>query len=659
MSCRSSLLAVVLVLTSAPPLRAQAGPERQPVDPLVIVGTLPNGLRYYIRENRRPEKRAELRLAVNAGSILEDDTQQGLAHFVEHMAFNGTRSFAKQELVSYLESIGMRFGAHLNAYTSFDETVYLLQVPTDSGNALEKGVQILEEWAHAVTFDPTEVDKERGVVIEEWRLGQGASERLRQQYFPVLFRDSRYATRLPIGQKAVLESFTHDQLVRYYRDWYRPDLMAIVAVGDFDAQHVERVIRERFTRIPAAASPRARTSYEVPDHAETLVAIATDREATSTSVEVDWKLPPRPTGTVAEFHNSLARSLYSRMLNARLAELAQKGNPPFIGAGSSYGNLIRTRDAYTLYASVEDGGVERGLDAVLTEAERVARHGFTATELERQKTNLARAYERAHAERDKTESSSYADEYVRAFLEEEPIPGIAWEYEQAQRLLPGITLEEVNGFARQWISDRSRVVIVSAPEKAGVPLPERAALLAIFDSVARKEIAPYVDVVADAPLLANPPVPGRVQERQPLAEIDAELLTLANGVRVYVKRTDFKDDQVLVGAYSPGGLSLVSDREFASASFASTLVTISGLGELDQIQLGKALAGRPVRVSFGVGSTSEAISATSSPRDLETLLQLVYLHFTAPRNDSVAFASYSTRLKAALANRSASPESAL
>ena len=659
MSCRSALLAAVLFTVTAPPLRAQVRGERLPVDPHVVVGTLRNGLRYYVRANRRPEQRAELRLAVNAGSILEDDTQQGLAHFVEHMAFNGTRSFAKQELVSYLESIGMRFGADLNAYTSFDETVYMLQVPTDSSGALAKGLQILEEWAHTVTFDPAEVDKERGVVIEEWRLGQGAGERLRQQYFPVLFRDSRYASRLPIGQKDVLESFTRDELVRYYRDWYRPDLLAVVAVGDFDAQHVARLIRERFGRIPAPSASRARTSYEVPDHDGTLVAIATDREATGTSVEVDWKLPPRRQGTMLEFRASLARSLYSRMLNARLAEIAQKGNPPFIGAGSSYGNLIRTRDAYTLYATVQDGGIERGLDAILTEAERVARHGFTATELERQKTNLLRAYERAYAEREKTESSSYADEYVRAFLEAEPIPGIAWEYEHAQQLLPGIALAEVNAFARQWISDRNRVVIVTAPEKPGIQLPARAALLAVFDSVARKEIAPYIDFVANAPLVPNPPTPGRVQHRQPIPEIDAELLTLANGVRVYVKRTNFKDDQVLLGAYSPGGLSLVTDADFASASFAGTLVTISGLGELDQIQLGKALAGKPVRVSFGLGGTSEAVSGSASPRDLETLFQLVYLHFTAPRNDSIAFASYSTRLKAALANRNASPESAL
>jgi zinc protease len=384
-----------------------------------------------------------------------------------------------------------------------------------------------------VTFDAAEVDKERGVVIEEWRLGQGAGERLRQQYFPVLFRDSRYAARLPIGQKQILETFPRAELMRFYRDLYRPELMAVIAVGDFDAKHVEQLIRNEFSSITkSSANSRARAQFEVPDHAETLVTIATDREATGTSIEIDWKLPPRPAGTVAAFRASLATSLYTSMLNARLSEIAQKANPPFIGAGSSYGSLIRTRDIYSLGASVQDGGIERALDAILTEAERVARHGFTATELERQKTNLLRAYERAHAERDKTESSAYAGEYVDAFLENEPIPGIAWEYEQAQRLVPGVTLTEVNAFARQWMSDRSRVVIVTAPEKADVQLPGKQALVAVIDAVAGKQIGPYQDIVAEGPLVASPPTPGRITARDSIAGIGTELLTLSNGVRV-------------------------------------------------------------------------------------------------------------------------------
>jgi zinc protease len=668
MRTRAVLLAGLLAAGAAAPCAAQSQPQRPqpqlqdrlPHDPHVVMGQLPNGLRYFIRENRRPEKRAELRLVVNAGSILEDEKQLGLAHFVEHMAFNGTRSFARQELVGYLESIGMRFGADLNAYTSFDETVYMLQVPTDSAGPLETGVQILEEWAHAVAFDPAEIDRERGVVVEEWRLGQGAGERLRQQYFPVLFRDSRYAERLPIGRREVLEGFDHADLVRFYRDWYRPDLMAVVAVGDFDARAVERMIRERFGGVPAApAAAPPRAAFEVPDHGGTLVAIATDREATGTSVEVDWKLEARPHGTLAALRDGLARSLYTRMLNARLAELAQRPDPPFIGAGASYGSLIRTRDIHSLGASVQDGGVVRGLEAVLTEAERVARHGFTSTELERHRTNLLRAYERAHAERANTESGAYAGQYVDAFLNARAVPGIEFEYEQVQRLLPGVALDEVNALARQWMREHSRVVIITAPEHAAASLPDRDAVLGVFARVAAAQVAPYADIVADAPLVPVLPTPGRVQRREPVPGIDAEKLTLANGIEVYVKRTAFKDDQVLFAGFSPGGLSLVSDGDFPSGIFAGTLVSISGVGELDQIQLGKALTGKAARVSFGVGDTGESVSGTASPRDVETMLQLAYMHFTAPRNDSAAFESYMTRLRGALANRGASPESAL
>jgi zinc protease len=658
MKCRWLLppLAVLLVVPQA--ARAQAD-RTLPVDPDVTVGALPNGLRYYIRQNARPAQRAELRLVVNAGSILEDDEQLGLAHFAEHMAFNGTRNFEKQELVSYLESIGMRFGPDLNAYTSFDETVYMLLVPTDSPAPLRQALQILEDWAHGVAFDPAEIEKERGVVLEEWRLGQGAGERLRKQYFPTLFQNSRYADRLPIGTPEVLQHFTPEQLTRYYRDWYRPDLMAVIAVGDFDVAVVEALIREHFGRIPAAAAPRARPTFDIPGHAETLVAIATDPEATSTVVEVDWKLPPAPQGTVDAFRLSLQHQLYSRMLNARFSELAQKPNPPFIGAGSSYSGFIRSSDIYSLGAAVQTGGVETGLEAILTEAERVLRHGFTASELQRQKVNVERAFERAYAERERTESARFAEEYVRAFLEGEAIPGIALEYELAQQLLPGITLAEINGLAHEWITDRNRVVILTAPEREDTRLPTRESLLAVFERVAQKDIAPYQDVVADAPLLAQQPAVGRIVSTVPVAGLEgATLLTLSNGAQVYLKPTDFKNDQILLGAYSPGGLSLVDDADYMSGTFAGQLVLLSGLGEHDAIQLQKVLTGKAASVQALPGQYSEVMNGSASPQDLETLMQLIHLHFVAPRNDSSAYESFMSRISAALANRGASPEAA-
>jgi zinc protease len=652
------LLRVMLLLLLPASAAGQSPDQRLPVDPDVTVGTLPNGLRYYIRENRRPEKRAELRLAVNAGSILEDDTQQGLAHFVEHMAFNGTRNFEKQELVSYLESIGMRFGSHLNAYTSFDETVYMLQVPTDSMTQLTTAIRILEEWAHLVEFDAAEIDKERGVVMEEWRLGQGAGERMRKQYFPTLFSNSRYADRLPIGTPEVLQSFGRDEVVRYYRDWYRPDLMAVVAVGDFDKAVVEQMIRDRFGSIPAATAPRERTLYEVPDHTETLVAIATDVEATNTIVEVDWKHPTEPDGTLGAYRNALLHSLYGRMINARFGEIMQKPDAPFLGAGSSYGNMIRTKSIYSLGAAAHAGGVERALEAVLTEGERVARHGFTASELEREKINLLRGYERAYAERDKTESAALAMEYVGAFLTDEPIPGIEMEYQLVQALLPGITVDELNALARRWMKADSRVVLVTAPQNERDRLPAESALLGVFDRVAARQIEPYIDVVANVPLIENAPAPGRIVATREVPGVDATLLELSNGAKVYLKPTTFKDDEIVMSAYSPGGLSLISDADYASGQFAAQLIAISGLGSMDQIQLQKALAGKAANVSSGPGEFSEGISGRASPRDLETMLQLVHLRFTAPRSDTTAFQSFVMRYRGMLANRDADPQTA-
>jgi zinc protease len=651
-----ALASVTLSLAAA--ASAQAPLPELPVDPQVTMGTLPNGLRYYIRENRRPEQRAELRLVVNAGSILEDEDQLGLAHFVEHMAFNGTRNFEKQELVSWLESIGMRFGADVNAYTSFDETVYMLQVPTDSLQPIEKALQILEDWAHGVSFDPEEVEKERGVVIEEWRLGQGAGERLRQQYFPTLFRGSRYAERLPIGTPDVLRTFTREQLVRFYRDWYRPDLMAVVAVGDFEAAVVEQLVIERFGRIEPVASPRARETFSVPDHAETLVVVATDEEATGTVVEASWKLPPHGQETEDDYRRSLLQQLYGRMLNARLGELAQKPEPPFIAGGSTYGSMIRSRASFSLGAMVQDGGVEPGLEAVLAEAERVARHGFTATELERQKTNLLRGMERAWAERSRTESSRYAAEYVRAYLEGEPIPGIEYEYELVQRLLPGITLDEVNALSAELMPDGNRVVIVTAPKRDDAALPTRQSILAVFDRVAANAVAAYEDAVPDEALMPTEPAAGRIVSTTAVPGIDAMLLQLSNGARVYLKPTDFKHDQVLLGSYSPGGLSLVPDSLYPSATFAAQLVAISGLGAFDAVQLQKALTGKAASVRAVPGEYSESVSGTASPQDIETMFQLVHLHFTAPRNDSSAYESFMTRYRAALANRNADPGAA-
>ncbi len=629
-----------------------------PIDPNVISGRLPNGLHYFIRKNARPEKRAELRLAVNAGSVLEGDDQRGLAHFVEHMAFNGTRRFEKQELINFIERIGMRFGAHLNAYTSFDETVYMLRVPTDKPAVVDTAFQILEDWAQAVAFDSAEIEKERGVVIEEWRAGLGAEERIREKHFPVLFRESRYATRLPIGDRKTLETFDHAALKRFYRDWYRPDLMAVVAVGDFDPKAIETQIRRHFGALPARPPSPERSTFPVPDHDSTYVAIATDREATQSAVTVLYKQPVRDARTLGAYRRGIVESLYNSMLNDRLDELTQKPDAPFIGAGSSQGRFIRSKEVYVLAAAVKDGAMDRGLEAVLTEAERVDRHGFTATELERAKQDLLRGYEQAYAEREKSESDGYADEYVRHFLEREPVPGISVEYELAKRFVPGIQLAEVNRLAREWITDRSRVVLASAPEKEGVQAASEAQLRAVLGRVRGKAVVAYADSVGAGALVAAEPAPGRIVSERVDTVLATREWTLSNGVRVILKPTDFKADELLVSAFSPGGTSLVPDSAYWPVAFASQLVELGGVGNFDAIALQKKLAGKAAGASPYISGEYEGFSGGASPKDMETLFQLIYLYFTAPRRDSSAVLAFKQNAQAALAHRSADPDAA-
>ena len=492
-SLRLSLLASCFAL----PLAAQTPRDSLlPVDPAVTIGRLPNGIRYYIRVNHRPEKRVELRLVVNAGSILEDEDQRGLAHFVEHMAFNGTTRFKKQELVNYIESIGMRFGADLNAGTSFDETVYQLQVPTDSAHLVTRAFDILEDWAHGVTFDSTEVEKERGVVLEEWRLGRGAGQRMFDKQLPVLFRGSRYAVRLPIGTPDCIQHCPRAAIRRFYGDWYRPDLQAVVAVGDFDPARIEALIKSHFAGIPARRPERPRLPAPVPPHREAEVSIATDPEATSTTVSVYVQKPSGARGTVGAWRGEMVEALASGILNQRLDELTQKPNPPFIGAGAGRNELVRSVEAFSFGAAVSDSGIRRGLDAVLTELERAGRHGFTQAELDRTRAEYLRGIEQAYTERDKTESGSLVEDYVDHYLTGHAIPGISHEYARAKAVFPGITVADLNAVARGWLAEGEPVILVDAPEKNRPMLPTSAELLGLFAAVKRANIAPYAETVS-------------------------------------------------------------------------------------------------------------------------------------------------------------------
>ncbi len=664
------MLATVLILSigiSCSSLKERVAPQsaqaergfsfsqKLPQDTSVIKGKLANGMTYYIRHNVKPENRVELRLVVNAGSILEDDDQQGLAHFCEHMAFNGSKHFHKQELVNFLESIGMRFGADLNAYTSFDETVYMLQVPTDSLEILDKAFTVLEDWAHYLSYEDDEIDKERGVVIEEWRLGRGARQRMMDKQLPILLEGSRYAERLPIGKKAVLDTFKHDTPRRFYHEWYRPGLMAVVVVGDMDPKLAKKMIDKHFASIPKKENAKPRKLYPIPDHDKTMFAIASDPEASSTSLSIYYLLPHEKETTVADYRGNILANLYNGMLNRRLQELTQQKDPPFIYAYSDKSGFMRTKEIYYLGSMVKDNGVPRALEALLTEAKRVAQFGFTSTELERVKTSVLRGMEKAYAERNKTESRRIASEYIRNFLNEEPIPGIAYEYKLYQELLPGIKVEEINALANKWMKDNNRVILVSIPQKEGVAIPTEEELQGVIDQVAQKTVTAYKDEVMQQPLLAKKPAAGKVVEEKEIKDLGVTEWTLSNGVHVILKPTQFKNDEVRFTAFSPGGYSLIDNQDLIPAKTAASFVSSCGVGSFNIIQLQKLLTGKVVRVNPYIAELREGMGGSSSPKDIETMFQLIYLYFTAPRKDSTAFLSYQARMKGFYENRLAEP----
>ncbi len=629
-----------------------------PFDPATIRGTLPNGLSYYIRENHEPKDRAELRLVVNAGSILEDDDQLGLAHFVEHMAFNGSKHFAHNRLIDYMEHVGMEFGPDVNAHTSFDRTVFMLTVPCDPDSILDTGLEILRDWAGSLNFSPEEIDKERGVVIEEWRRGLGASQRVRDQMLPVLYEGSRYAERLPIGKKEVLENFPHEALTRFFHDWYRPDLMAVIAVGDFDSARIEKGIQNLFADLSNPTPERHRDSGRVESHDATRFALVRDKELTTSRIQVLLQTEKQPIETVKDYRNSVIEGLWFRMLNARLGEIVQKPDPPFITAYAGRGGSIRPVDEYNLTAIVDDHSLERGLKSVLEESARAQRHGFLESELEREKTNRLRSLESQYRERSTTASAVYAASRTANFLEDSPVPGIEYLYALNQALLPSITLSEVNAVAPDFFQEKNRVVAVAQPEKNEISQPSPQELRSLSDSVAKESLAPYHEELNQAALVEHPPALGTIVKRSYDPDLDLYLWTLDNGARVYLKPTTFKDDEVFMAAYRFGGSSLCAAGNHWSCDLAGHFIPALGLGEFTPTQFAKRMAGKQLSVRPYISRLEEGMQAACSPSDFDPMLQAVYLYFTEPREDAEIFDALKQRWSAALANRAASPEQA-
>lgn len=654
-TCNATLF-VAVVFTSVIAAFASPG-DTVALNSKILTGKLANGATYYIMRNAKPEKRLDLVLAVDAGAVLEDDDQDGLAHFAEHMAFNGTKSFPKQELVSFLESTGIRFGADLNAYTNQDETVYQLTVPLDNAHNIIKAMQVLRDWAGFVSYDDAEIESERGVVTEEWRLGRGAGERIQRVHSKVLMEGSKYAVRDVIGDTAVLKHAPAETLRRFYRTWYRPERMAVILVGDYDEKDLETLLKKHFV-FPTGSSgaSRARSNYPITISNTTRVSIASDKELPGAGVALYMVTPREHIVTKDDFRRTITSSLASNMLNARLAELAQKANAPYAFAGTGEFGLTRANSAFFAQAVAVDKDVLPSLRALLTEMRRVDQKGFSQTELDRAKAEIYSSMEAAYNERDKTPNGNHAAELTRNFLVHEASPGIEREFGLYKEILPTITLSDVTGAATKAITNPHRVITVSVPEGNGYVKPTEAQVLAVVREVEQSTVVAYVDNAPIKPLMSTTPTPGSIVSRKQLPEVGAEQWTLSNGATVIVKPTDFKNDEILFSAWSYGGESLGDERDQATLGVAASVADAGGLGEFPTPMLLKMLQGKNLSLSPSSSMETFDLSGSSAPKDLHTFFEVLHLTFTSPRLDEEAATAMKARMRAGLANKETNPE---
>ncbi|HEU4373999.1 MAG TPA: insulinase family protein [Telluria sp.] len=655
---KTACLAALLIVSAASAFAGIRLSDPIPVGPQVRMGKLANGLTYYIQKNGKPEKKLELRLVVKAGSVLEDDDQQGLAHFIEHMAFNGSTNFKKHELVSYLQSIGVKWGADLNAYTSFDETVYILPIPTDKRANVDKGFTVLEDWAHGLTLNNAAIDKERDIILDESRQGKGAGDRMNKVLMPKFYNGSRYAQRLPIGLDATLKSFKPAALKRFYRDWYRPDLMAVVVVGDIEPADAEKLVVAHFAGLKNPSHERPRPVTPIPVRAATEALVVTDKEASGNAVLIRY--PVRETHdhfSFADMREKMIGALFGAMLGQRLGELTQQANPPFMGGSSGLGPLTSRYEAYTASASLGKDGAAPAIAALVQENARARQFGFSAAELERTKKNLLRLFERAYSERDKTDSRSYVAEYIRNFLEQEEIPGVENEYNYARELVPGISLAEVNAYARKTIPvDTAKLVVYMGSNKAETPVPTSAQLLAWADAAAKAKVTPRDEKAVAASLMDKPPAPGSIVAESTDKALGLTKLTLSNGVKVILKPTDFSNDQVLLGASRFGGQTQFGEQDIVNARYANAVVSTMGLNDMSPIEVRKVLAGKAASVSLGFSQYNDNISGSAGAADVETMLQILYLRFTGVRRDEDLYKSFLGKQVEGARNVMAQPE---
>ena len=617
-----------------------------PLDKKVVYGKLDNGFTYYIRNNKKPENMIQFRLVSNAGSIMEREDQRGLAHFCEHMAFNGIKGYPHNTMIDKLQQHGVEFGRDINAYTSFDQTVYYVNMPANDPEMVKMGVEILDGWAGNVLFDEKEIEEERGVIHEEWRGGVGHGDRLRQKTWPIMLKGSLYAERLPIGKEEVIMNFKRQSIVDFFNDWYRPDLQAIVIVGDMDgyeyaglkgARAMEQKIKDTFSSHKFLGQQKLpRQSYEIPGNVEPLVCIAQDKEATSTSLALYWKHNKTPNGTIGAYRAMLVRNLINMMINERFSEICEKPTAPMMYAGGGYsGFLGREIDVFALSAAPKEGRIEETAALLLKVMKQVDEHGFLQAELDRQKEDLLSTYTKLAKEENKTQSNSLADEYTNHYLENEPCPGIRQEWKYAKEFVPEITLEECNALVKNWITDENLIFYCTAPES--VKVPTEAEAVKIINDGKKVTTEPWVDNANNAPLFNE-----EVADVTPIQTASNSTLgyteyTLPNGVRFVVKKTELKADEIQISSYSFGGTALYGDADSYQADNAAEFIDAGGIADFSATQLSKKLKGMNLSISPSIGNLTQGFSGNCSPKDLETTLQLINLYYTAPRKDKDAY----------------------
>ena len=631
-----------------------------PNDSRLTIGKLANGLTYYIIPNKKPEQKVELRLVINAGSINEDDDQQGLAHMCEHMAFNGTTHFKKNEIVSFLQDIGVGFGNDLNAYTSFDKTVYILPIPTDKPGNLEKGFQVIEDWAHNVTYNDDDIDGERPIILEESRLGKGAGDRMNKKLYPRLLKGSLYANRLPIGIDSIIKTFKYEAIRRFYHDWYRPDLMAVMVVGDITKENAETMIKKHFASLVNPVNERVRKYAEVPPYTVSDAMVVTDKEATSYDVSVDYSsFKKEPFQTETDYNNNLIRSLFRNMFNQRLQDLTQKENPPFVYGYVNFGSIGKGYDAISLGAGAGTQNPLTALQAIITETERAKRYGFTAPELERAKKTYLSSIEKLFNDRDKTESGRIINGLLNTFLENQPYPGIENEFNLVKKLLPAITLQDVNSVFNLLKGEPFKFVSVNGPEGSGkLNLPDSAALLQTIASVEKQEIKPYEEKQLATSLMTKEPIAGKVVSKTNNSVLGTSEITLSNGIKVSLKKTDFKNDEIVLNAARFGGMNEYNEMDKYNATYATSVVASMGFGNFTPADLKKVIAGKTATIGASFSAIKDGFSGSSSVKDFETMLQLLYLRVTAPRKDTGLFNSFVQKQKSQFAMLGANPQAA-